>query len=490
MTDKESKDSTRPLESVLAGLPGDVRITRHEVHEHTVELFVEWDEPKRGERRCPACGSGRCVVKDGGAMQTVRHTHSGMLGTLVTFHKPRFICRDCGRTFYMRPGWVLDEASITTGLLLEIATALTSTTHCVSQIAKETHSSPAIVRNIIRHTDIPKPARLPETLGIDELHGNTGTYNRERRRFDTEKYHCVITDPDGGFVMDMLYKATFHELHEYFMDYHPILRQNVKFFCTDMRGGFSKVARACFPNARICIDHFHVKKLINEAVSAIRTDSWRGLAADAAEASACARLLKEGGDAEGADEKAAEAARLRDDATLVKNSQRILVTSPFNERAYWNRHPEKRDARLAEIYALAPGLKLAREALEAFHVVAAEPSFGLRRAGLTEWLDKYLYCGVPEIEGAARSIKKHRRGIEDAWRFGKSNGATEGLNRKIKDCRRLAFGAHDFESFRKRALLACGETTIPYVSYTVFGEKRNTVSDGSAGLGGNEGKGA
>ena len=61
-----------PLELILAGLPEDVRIIRHEMHEHTVELFVEWDEPKRGERICPKCGSTRCVRKDSGAMQTAR----------------------------------------------------------------------------------------------------------------------------------------------------------------------------------------------------------------------------------------------------------------------------------------------------------------------------------------------------------------------------------------------------------------------------------
>ena len=358
---------------------------------------------------------------------------------------------------------------------------LTSTTHCISQIAKETHSSPSIVRNVIRCINIGKPARLPETIGIDEFHGNTGTYNREAKRFDTEKYHCVITDPDGGFVMDILYKATFHELHEYFMEYHLLLRQKVKFFCADMRSGFSKTARACFPDAKICIDPFHVIKLIAEAISSIRVNIWRGLAAKASEASSLAALLMDNGDAEGSEKKAMEAALLRDNAKLIKNSQRILVTSPFNDSAYWNKNPKRRDERLEEIYAVAPDLKLAREALESYYRVAAEPTFRIRRSGLSDWFDKQLASEAPEIRHAAETIKKHRKGIENAWRFGKSSGATEGLNRKIKDCRRMAFGAHDFESFRKRALLACGETTVVRPGYTIFGEKRAFGTDGSDG---------
>ena len=480
----------RPLELILAGMPDDVRITRHEIHEHTVELFVEWDEPKRGERICPECGSARCVKKDSGAMQTVRHTRSGMLGTLVTFHKPRYLCRECGGTFYMRPSWVLDGISITTGLFLEIVTELTATTHCVSQIAKETNSSPAIVRNVMRHIDLGKPARLPETIGMDEFHGNTGTYNKESKRFDTEKYHCVITDPDGGFVLDILYKATFRELHDYFMEYHLVLRQKVKFICADMRSGFSKAARACFPNARICIDPFHVIKLITEAISSVRIDIWRGIAAEASKASSLAALLKDNGDIEGSEKKASEAALLMDNARLVKNSQKILVTSPFNAAAYWNKNPKRRDERLEEIYAAAPDLKLAKEALEDFYYTAAKPAFEIRRSALSDWLDKYLSCELPAIRRAAESIKKHRRGIEDAWKFSKSNGTTEGLNKKIKDCRRMAFGAHDFESFRKRALLACGNTTVIRSTYTIFGEKRSPGTDGPDGNDEGTGKGA
>ena len=481
------KNKSLPLEMILAGMPEGVKIERHEVHEHTIELFVTWDEPKRGARVCPGCGSRRCVKKDGGAMQTVRHMRSGMFGTLVTFHKPRFICRDCGRTFYMRPEWAVEGMSITSGLLLEIFKELTQTVQCIEQVARDTGSSPAIVRNVIRHIELGKPPRLPETIGIDEFHGRTGTYNRELGRFDTEKYHCAITDPEAGFVTDILYKATFKELHEYFMDYPLILRQSVKFFCADMRGGFSKVARACFPNAKICIDPFHVVKLITDAISAMRIDIWRGLAKKASEAAALAAVLRENGDLEGAAQKLAEAARLRDDSKLIKNSQRILMTSPFNDNAYWNRNPLKRDERLSEIYEAAPDLKPAREALEGFYRITEATASAIWRAELSEWLDIYLSCGLPEIRKAAESIKKHRPGIENAWKYHKSNGATEGLNKRIKDCRRMAFGAHNFENFRKRALLACGETTVITSTYTVFGEKRGGASDTPKDAGGKEG---
>lgn len=38
------------------------------------------------------------------------------------------------------------------------------------------------------------------------------------------------------------------------------------------------------------------------------------------------------------------------------------------------------------------------------------------------------------------------------WKYGKSNGRSEGLNNKVKVLKRVAFGLHNFDSFRRRIL--------------------------------------
>ena len=40
--------------------------------------------------------------------------------------------------------------------------------------------------------------------------------------------------------------------------------------CVDMWGGFPKVIREVFPNAKIVVDRFHVQKLLNKALNKIR----------------------------------------------------------------------------------------------------------------------------------------------------------------------------------------------------------------------------
>lgn len=41
------------------------------------------------------------------------------------------------------------------------------------------------------------------------------------------------------------------------------MRENVDEVCVDMWGGFSKVIREVFPNAKVVIDRFHVQKIVN-----------------------------------------------------------------------------------------------------------------------------------------------------------------------------------------------------------------------------------
>ena len=296
---------------------------------------------------------------------------------------------------------------------------------------------------------------------------------RLRRGDSLEKHHCVLTNPDQGCVLDVLYKATFRELRSYFMEYPLPVREKVKFFCTDMRSGFSKTARCCFPNARICIDPFHVIKLISEAVDAARMDAWHRFTQKARSLKALADEANASGNEELASQKTKEWYQAKDDALFIKSSHLLLVTSPSNPDAYWNRHEEKRDQKLKDLYSIVPDLETAREALEEFHSLVEMVTDSCRTQALTDWLSKYTVCSIPSIRQAAFSIRKRRKDIENAWKYKKSNGATEGLNKKIKDIRRMGFGAHDFQNLRRRILLACGAATLDTVQYTIFDEKNS-----------------
>ena len=460
------------LETLLASLPADCTIDHYKVHEHTLELFVSWPEPKSTDRICPYCASNDCAVKDNGSMQTIRHINNGFYGTMITYHKLRLVCRTCGRSFYVKPEWAFPHLSCSSAVALQIFGELTGTGKSITAIARDTFTTPAIVTTLLKRISCPRPKELPVSLGIDEFKGNSGFYDPQKKRFQTEKYHCVLSDIDSGHVIDILYKATYPELRDYFMQYSPAERKRVRYFCTDMRSGFSKVAHNFFPHAKICIDMFHVVKLLTDAVSEVRLDAWHALIKDYKDALAAYNDARQSG-APNLNKLKAASDLLKDNCALLKNSQRALTTSPYHESTYWSRHPEKHEERLERLFALEPHLKPAHTALMDFYEVMEEVRLEYHRSHLDKWLETYLACDCPPIRQAAYSIEKRRKGIENSWKYKKSNGVTESLNQKSKNIIRASFGLRSFAHLRKRILLASGATSIDTKDpYTIFSEKK------------------
>ena len=84
------------LEHALARLPKDTDIITFVQHEHSIELFVRYPEPKSKDVTCVHCSCSHCVSKDSSKYQSIRHTNIYSQGSLLTFHKPRILYKECG----------------------------------------------------------------------------------------------------------------------------------------------------------------------------------------------------------------------------------------------------------------------------------------------------------------------------------------------------------------------------------------------------------
>ena len=103
------------------------------------------------------------------------------------------------------------------------------------------------------------------------------------------------------------------------------------------------------------------------------------------------------------------------------------------------------------------------------HIVEDNPT----KEELTEWIKQYTASNVEEIHSAACTIRHWRGYIQNSWKYGKSNGLSEGLNNKVKVLKRVAFGLHSFEGFRKRILLTCGKLRLSKDPLSVLEDARN-----------------
>ena len=461
--------SKNKLLNSLSGLPDDVKISDYNrVGSDILELFIDWEVPKLDDRICPYCKGSYCIKKDSGRYQTLRHTPSGLYNIWLTFHKPRFLCKSCNRTFYLTPWWAQTDMSISLPLFYLIYKLLISTTLNLTEIAKRTNSTPAIVRHVIDKIRLETPHTLPKSIGIDEFHGNTGYYDKASKKYFTEKYHCVITDTDRSTVFDVIINPRHKYLRDYFMSYDISIRKGVRFISMDMRSGFNKAAKECFPNAKICIDPFHLVKLLTEAVSTVRIDEWRyHLNIYNKYLESISHLSSK--------EKSNDPKRklLEHNCALIKNSQRVLIASPFND-TYWSQRYTEREERLEEIFTISPSLRLPHNALASFYDVE-NSSNDERHQLLLDWIKTYSKCDCPPVKQAASSISKCRSSIERAWKYHKSNAKTEGLNKKIKDIKRTGFGMHDFDNFRKRILLSLGAEHVIDEFYAIHKKRAEAL---------------
>ena len=103
-----------------------------------------------------------------------------------------------------------------------------------------------------------------------------------------------------------------------------------------------------------------------------------------------------------------------------------------------------------------------KEALRA--VFAGDLDSGDTTVMLDRWCSKAQRSRIPEFVKAARTICKHRDGINAALDRGLSNGRQEGLNNKVRLIIRRAYGFHSPEAALAAVMLACGpvKMTLPY----------------------------
>ena len=314
----------------LTKLPQETRIRKVETFRDYDLITLDVPSPK--QRLCPHCGSGDCIIKDSGTYQTVRHIPYNHRGSAVTFHKRRLFCKTCSVSFYETPYWIHSSLRITQALydsiLLDLIEPIAFT-----EIARRNCITTDLVQSVFDTIHFERPRRLPETLCIDEFKGNSGIWSTQHHRWYRNKYHCNISDGDSHAVIDILDQISGVYLNRYFRQFPPDQRRQVKYFCCDMSNGFVSMAKKTFPEAKICIDPFHIIRRLNDMVDDVRLRYQR--------------RFQDSGDTES--------------FRKVKGTARLLKTKEFNQKEYWGTRYHDHLQKLRDAFEIAPDLHLPPE---------------------------------------------------------------------------------------------------------------------------------
>lgn len=112
------------------------------------------------------------------------------------------------------------------------------------------------------HLDKTVRFETPEWLGIDEI-------------YLLGKHRCVIANVARRTLIDMLPNRT-KELVARYLHALPN-RERVEYVVMDMWQPYHDLVRELLPQARIVVDKFHVVRMANQCLEAVRKELRRGL---------------------------------------------------------------------------------------------------------------------------------------------------------------------------------------------------------------------
>jgi transposase len=362
-------------------------------------------EQPRDKLRCPSCGSA--VVHAQGAKERIWRTIPiGRKATFVSLNVPRVICFRCEHTRQVKVPFADPRRTYTHAFeryALELSRCTT-----IQDAAMHLEVSWDIIkdiqkRHLQRRFAKPKLDKLQQ-IAIDEVAVGKGHHY----------VTLVLNLVTGAVVFVGDGKGT--EALEPFWRRLRRARAKVRAVATDMSKAYIRAVRDNLPHAVHVFDHFHVIKLFNDKLSALRRDLYHQ----------------------------AQSERGR---RILKGTRWLLLKNPENLDAERNEHERLEQAlRLNEPLAIAYYLK------EDLRQIWDQPDKRTARRVLRDWLARARASGIRMLEQFADTLEDHQEGVLAWYDYPISTGPLEGTNTKIQAMKRQAYGFRDREFFKLKIL--------------------------------------
>lgn len=418
----------------LFGLQG-VRVERVDREADGTRIVqVVTDDPAASV--CPSCGVVSISVKDR-TVTSPRDIPYGVDTIVVRWRKTRWRCRekDCDReSFTESIAQVPARARTTRRLRTQIGAAVGDAGRSVAEVAAaHAVSWPTAHRAFVEHAERllvePEPVRV---LGIDETRRGKPRWeycDAARRWVRVDPWDTGFVDLDGDQgLLGQRTGRTGAAVIEWLEERSAEFREAVEFVAIDPAAVYASALRTpgLLPNATIVVDHFHLVKLANDALSKVRRGvTWelrdrRGRKADP----------------EWANRRRLLTARERlSDNSFAKMWNRIADEDP--------------SAQILSAW-------IAKEELRTLlSTVRVGGDAHLTRHRLHRFLCWCVDSQIPELLALARTVDAWWPEIHAFLTSGVTNARTEGYNRLVKQVKRVGCGYRNPDNSARRIRFHC-----------------------------------
>lgn len=240
-------------------------------------------------------------------------------------------------------------------------------------------------------------------IGIDEIAIHKG-----------HKYATVIVDIEAGRVLSVEEDRTTESLKRFYNRLTPEQRESIVAVAMDGWKAYIKATEEMLPNAEIVTDYFHMAKRYNaEVIDKVRITTYN--------------------ESEGLDKQ------------MIKGTKFILYKNDENLDDNQRLHLEK-------ILGTNRGLYIAYTLKEMLHSIFKTESTTEAKDRVMMFIKLSIESKIKPIKDFAGKIVKYIEFIINHAEHKISTGKNEGINNKLKNIKRRAYGFRNFQYFRLLAI--------------------------------------
>jgi len=367
------------------------------------------DKP-RERLRCSNCGSGDVWVQ-GGIERSFRAVPIGSKPVILKVKVPRVRCFSCDKVRQVKVGFADPRKHYTRSFesyALDLSRSMT-----IKDVAAHLQVSWDTIkdiqaRSLKRRFGKPNQHKLRQ-IAIDEIAIGKGHH-----------YLTVVLDLVSGAVV-FVGDGKGAEALEPFGRRLRASRAKIRAVATDMGKAYIRAVRDNLPGVVHVFDHFHVIKLFNDKLSALRRELYNQASSD--------RQRK-----------------------ILKGTRWLLLKNPENLDKDRNERQ-----RLDRALTLNLPLTTAYYLKEDLRQIWSQPNKRTARRVLRDWQARARASGIRMLLQFANTLEEHEEGILGYYDYPISTGPLEGTNTKIQAMKRQGYGFRD-RDFYKLKILGIHET--------------------------------
>lgn len=246
-----------------------------------------------------------------------------------------------------------------------------------------------------------------EYLGIDDFAVRKG-----------HKYNTAINDLTTNSLIDIIEGRTKDEVIAYINDLPDDFKRQIKAVSMDMSRSYCSSIIEALPNAKPVIDRFHIAQLFHNLIDDARKHIQN-------------KVRKEEGDK-------TKVFGIR--WALLKNFEDLTAEEIEKLFKICDEYPK-----LGECLAI-------KEEFRKFFAINTKENAA---AFLDYFKELVMDSGIPELQTFCKTVDSWREYILNYYDFKITNGPTEGLNHKIKNIKRRAYGYRNTTNFKIRLQAEC-----------------------------------